>query len=136
MLWRWIKFNSVGAIGVGVQLAVLTLLAGQLGVNYLVATALAVETAVIHNFVWHEKWTWSDRLDASGGNGRLKRLLQFNVTTGAVSIIGNLVFMQLFVGRLGIHFVVANLMTIATCSVLNFLVSDRIVFQPSLWGGK
>ena len=33
MLWRWVKFNSVGAIGVGVQLAVLTLLAGQLGVK-------------------------------------------------------------------------------------------------------
>jgi putative flippase GtrA len=57
MFRRWFKFNSVGAIGVGVQLAVLTLLAGQLGVNYLVATALAVETAVLHNFVWHEKWT-------------------------------------------------------------------------------
>jgi putative flippase GtrA len=134
MLWRWLKFNSVGAIGVGVQLAVLTLLAGQLGVNYLVATALAVETAVVHNFVWHEKWTWADRFDSPGWHARLKRLLQFNVTTGAVSIIGNLVFMKTFVGMLGIHFLAANLMTIAVCSVVNFLVSDRIVFQPNLWG--
>jgi putative flippase GtrA len=131
---RWLKFNSVGAIGVGVQLSVLTLLAGQLGLNYLLATALAVETAVLHNFVWHEKWTWADRFDAQGRRGWLPRLAQFNLTTGAVSIVGNLMFMRLFVGLLGIHFLLANLMTIATCSILNFLVSDRIVFQPSLWG--
>jgi putative flippase GtrA len=134
MLWRWLKFNSVGAIGVGVQLTVLTLLAGRLGFNYLTATALAVETTVLHNFVWHEKWTWADRLETSTWRGRLKRLLQFNLTTGAVSILGNLVFMRVFVGMLDIHFLAANLMTIATCSILNFLVSDRVVFQPSLWG--
>ena len=62
---RWLKFNSVGAIGIGVQLSVLTLLAGHLGLNYLLATALAVETAVLHNFVWHEKWTWADRFTSS-----------------------------------------------------------------------
>jgi putative flippase GtrA len=134
MLRRWLKFNSVGAIGVGVQLSVLTLLAGRLGANYLLATALAVEAAVLHNFVWHEKWTWADRLETSSRRGRLQRLLQFNLTTGAFSITGNLVFMRVFVGMLDIHFFAANLMTIATCSILNFLVSDRIVFQPSLWG--
>jgi putative flippase GtrA len=136
MLRRWLKFNSVGAIGVGVQLAVLTLLAGQLGANYLVATALAVEAAVLHNFVWHERWTWADRLETTSWRARLQRFLQFNLTTGAVSIVGNLVFMRVFVGMLDVHFLAANLMTIATCSILNFLVSDRIVFQPSLWGGE
>jgi putative flippase GtrA len=131
---RWLKFNSVGAIGIGVQLSVLTLLAGHLGLNYLLATALAVETAVLHNFVWHEKWTWADRFHTHGRRGWLRRLLQFNLTTGAVSIVGNLVFMRIFVGLLGIHILVANLMTIAACSILNFLASDRIVFRPSLWG--
>jgi putative flippase GtrA len=41
--------------------------------------------------------------------------------------------MRLFVGTLGVHYLVANLMTIAVCSVLNFMVSDRLVFQPALW---
>jgi putative flippase GtrA len=102
--------------------------------NYLLATALAVETAVLHNFLWHERWTWADRF-VQGRQGSFKRLLQFNLTTGAVSIVGNLVFMRVFVGTLGVHFLVANLMTIAACSVLNFLVSDKVVFQPSLWDG-
>ncbi len=40
--------------------AALTLL---LGPHYLVATALAVEMAVLHNFFWHRRWTWADRRD-------------------------------------------------------------------------
>ena len=61
LLGRWLKFNFVGAVGVGVQLAMLALLVSGLGLGYMVATALAVETAVLHNFVWHERFTWADR---------------------------------------------------------------------------
>lgn len=127
MLGRWIKFNSVGALGIVVQLLVLAALTSLLGMHYLLATGLAVESAVLHNFVWHERWTWSDRrtLDRSR---LLGRLLRFNLTNGALSILGNLVFMRLLVESLGVHYLPANLVTIALCSVLNFLVSDRFVF--------
>lgn len=127
---RWLKFNGVGAVGVGVQLTMLVLLAGALGLNYLIATGLAVETAVLHNFMWHERWTWVDRTRLSP-RSLFARLLRFNLTTGAVSIAGNLVFMRLLVGALGFHYVYANVLTIASCSILNFLASDRLVFQPS-----
>jgi len=55
--WRtaihhWLKFNAVGAIGIGVQLATLAALAGGLRLNYLLATGLAVEAAVLHNFIF------------------------------------------------------------------------------------
>lgn len=58
---RWIKFNTVGAIGIGVQLAALAILRSRLKLNYLLATGIAVEIAVLHNFVWHERFTWADR---------------------------------------------------------------------------
>ena len=38
---------------------VLWLLAGPLRVHYLVATAVAIEVSVLHNFVWHLRWTWA-----------------------------------------------------------------------------
>ena len=59
---RWCKFNFVGGIGIGVQFAALFLLKGVLHFNYLAATAIAVEAAVVHNFVWHEQFTWVDRI--------------------------------------------------------------------------
>ena len=61
-LVRFSKFNLVGAIGIAVQFSALFLLKNVFNFNYLVATALAVETAVLHNFCWHERFTWVDRL--------------------------------------------------------------------------
>ncbi|MDD5543569.1 MAG: GtrA family protein [Acidobacteriia bacterium] len=131
-LHHWLKFNTVGAIGIGVQLAALALFKSGLKLNYLMATGLAVETAVLHNFWWHERWTWADR---SSLHRRviLERLVRFNLTNGAISILGNLIFMRLFVGQFHLAYIVANLISIALCSLLNFFVSDLFVFQPSLW---
>ena len=127
MFVRWIKFNFIGGMGVAVQFFVLSLLAGVVGLHYLVATALAVETAVLHNFVWHERWTWVDRARADRG-GIKQRLIRFHLANGAFSILSNLVFTGAFVELMGLHYLVANLLSIAICSVLNFLVSDRFVF--------
>jgi dolichol-phosphate mannosyltransferase len=129
LVLRWLQFNAVGGIGIAVQLAALTLLKTVLGVHYLWATALAVETAVIHNFVWHELWTWRDR--RGGFRQALGRLVRFNLTTGALSIVSNLVFMRLLVGRFGLHYLLANLIAIALTSVANFLVSEFLVFRAT-----
>ena len=128
---RWLKFNAVGGIGIVVQLVVLAVLKVTFHFDYLWATALAVETAVIHNFFWHQHFTWFDRiaLDRAGTGEALARFLKFNLSTGAFSIIGNLSLMELLVGVMHVHYLVANMITISACSILNFLVSDRWVFQ-------
>jgi len=56
--YRWLKFNMVGGMGIGVQMLVLMALKTGLGLDYLVATLLAVEGAIVHNFLWHERFTW------------------------------------------------------------------------------
>jgi len=122
---RWLKFNAVGAGGIVVQLAALTLLKSGLRIDYLAATALAVEAAVIHNYFWHERFTWADR---TRGNS-WTRFLKFNLTTGLFSIVGNVLVMKVFVGGVHLNYFVANILTIATCSIVNFLVSDRFVFE-------
>ena len=126
-LRRWLAFNAVGTMGVAVQLVTLVSLTEVLGLNYLVATPLAVETAILHNFVWHEHWTWRDR--APGIRGRWTRLAWFNLVTGALSISSNVVLTAAYVNTLGVHYAIANLMAIATCSLLTFVASDRFVFR-------
>jgi putative flippase GtrA len=121
---RWWKFNAVGAMGIVVQLIALMLLKSVLHLNYLVATALAVEAAVIHNFFWHERYTWADRESTS----RPIRFAKFNLSNGAISILGNVALMRLLVGAIGLNYFVANALSIAGCSLLNFVVSDRLVF--------
>jgi putative flippase GtrA len=94
---RWLKFNLVGGIGLGVQATSLAAFRSVLKVDYLLATALAVEIAVLHNFLWHERFTWADRR-----TGRLThsfaRLARFNDSNGLVSIAGNLLLMRPLVG--------------------------------------
>ncbi len=122
---RWIKFNAVGGIGIVVQLAALAILRSWLKLDYLLATGLAVEIAVIHNFFWHERFTWADR-PAARPVQSLVRLVKFNAGNGAVSIVGNLVMMRLLVGELKFNYVPSNVFAIALCSLVNF---DRFVFD-------
>ena len=129
MIRRWLKFNTVGAIGVVVQLAVLAILNGPLGMQYLVATALAVEIAVLHNFVWHERWTWREH---TGSGSAFARLVRFNLTTGALSILSNVFWMRVFAGQMHLKPLEANILSIAVMSLANFLLSEWFVFRPML----
>ena len=129
MLNRSAKFALVGAMGIVVQLATLHWLASS-GCNYLLATAIAVEAALLHNFIWHENFTWKDRgsptLSGLGGH-----FLRFHVSNGVISIVGNLLLMRMLVGGIRMQPIPANLASITICCVANFLVSDRWVFLPA-----
>ena len=125
---RWLKFNAVGGMGVLVQLAALAVLVSAARVPYLAATGLAVELAVLHNFAWHERFTWKDRASVTRRES-LARLLKFNLTTGAISIGGNLVVMRVLVGALGWPYLAANAAAIGVLSLANFAVSHGYVFR-------
>ena len=58
----------------------------------------------------------------------LCRLAKFNITNGLFSITGNLVFMTVLVGRLGLGISGANLVSVAACSICSFVLADRIAF--------
>lgn len=128
---RWFKFNLVGAIGIGVQLGILVLLTRAWHFGYLLATAMAVEAAVLHNFVWHENFTWVNK-NSRRLSDALGRLWWFHATNGVLSIGGNLLLMRLLVGQFHIPPIPANLLTISGCSVANFVVCDKWVFRDSL----
>ena len=130
-LRRWLVFNAVGTMGVAVQLVALLVLTEAAGLDYRIATVLAVETAILHNFVWHDRWTWRDR--TFGGSRAWTRLAWFNLLTGALSISANVVFTTLYVSTFGVHYALGNLMAIATCSLLTFIANDRLVFRAVEW---
>jgi len=121
---RWLKFNAVGIAGAAIQVTLVWLLTRG-GMHYLIATAIAVEVAILHNFYWHVRWTWK---------GRHPSLLRFHLANGLVSILSNLALMRLFTGGMGIGPVPANLAAISITSLANFLLGDRWVFLPDRGG--
>ena len=125
---HFIRFNAVGILGFGMQTGVLVILThNPFRIGYLPATAAAVEIAVLHNFVWHQRWTWRDRPSATVAE-TFGRLVKFNITNGAVSISGNLLFMSLLVGRLRLPIAAANALSVAACAICNFFLADRVAF--------
>ena len=128
---HWIKFNVVGVLGFALQSAALFALTHiSYPLSYLAATTVAVELAVLNNFVWHQRWTWSDR-PSTTKKETMRRLAKFNFTTGLVSIVGNLIFMSILVGRFRLPVTPANALTVAACSILSFFLADRIAFEGS-----
>ena len=125
---RWLAFNGVGLLGVGVQLGLVALLAHGCGVSGLLATAIAVEVTVLHNFVWHQHWTWRDRPSATARDVA-GRLVRFHLLNGAVSLSGNLAIVSVLGGQFAIDPVAANAVAIVVCSMINFAASEALVFK-------
>jgi putative flippase GtrA len=149
------RFSGVGALGIGVQIAVITWLANAWHVDYRVATLAGVAAAIVHNFLWHRHWTWGDVRAATGGrpyadDGRLATradkgrpytddgrrdtgdtamtFARFVAANGLVSIGGNVAVMTVLVGGAHVPIVPANAVAIALCSLANFWLADRVVF--------
>ena len=129
LIRRWFAFNGVGLMGVVVQLATLAVLTRATGLHPVVATAVAVETAVLHNFLWHQRWTWRDRPSQSQ-RSTLARLLRFHALNGTISLAGNVGIVALLT-PLGIPTVAASAIAVAVCSLVNFMTSELIVFRTA-----
>jgi|SRR5678815_1858945 dolichol-phosphate mannosyltransferase len=125
---RWLKFNAVGAMGIVVQLLTLALLLRVLEFHYLLATLLAVETSVIHNFFWHWRWTWADRR-SDGFRHMSATLLRFNLSNGMISLFGTVLCTGILTGMLKVNPLLANVLSLGPCCVINYLVSDRLIFM-------
>jgi len=123
MTSRWTRFVTIGLLGFLPQVGALAVLTSRLHWTWLPSTVVAVELAVVHNFVWHARWTWRDR-----PGDWPTRFVRFQLANGAASIAGNALLMALFVGLAGLPAVPANILSVATMSVVNFLTADRWVF--------
>lgn len=68
----FVRFATVGASGVVVNLGAMWLVHGQLGVWFPLASAVATETAIVWNYAGNELWTYHLRRLS------LRRLAKFN----------------------------------------------------------
>ncbi len=122
---RWCKFNVVGAMGMAVQLGSLALLNRVTGGRYLLATVVALELTLVHNFVWHLHYSWRDRRDRSA---LARQFLRFHLSNGLVSMAGNLALMPVLVHGARIPVVASNAIAILCCSILNFCLGSNWTF--------
>lgn len=134
---RFLRFNVVSALGIGVRLLAAWTFVNGLGLHYLVGTTLAIELSILHNFFWHLHWTWGLSGAQTGGRGPVPRnqvfirCVAFHASNGLVSFLGAMVLMPMLVGSLGLHHLVANFIAVCFTGLLNFFLGDRLVFRPA-----
>jgi putative flippase GtrA len=136
MAKRAAKFQVVGLLGLGVQLAALWLFKGRLHLQTAVATALAVELAILHNFAWHERWTWKSDTGKRSAREVWKMLMKFHMGAGGVSLVTSTVLTPLLSDGLKIHYLAANIIAVGAAAVVNFLINHHWVFAAPTENGS
>lgn len=129
---RFMKFGTVGASGVLVNLGVLYLCREFLfvaiqspGMRLNLSLAVAILFATVNNFFWNRTWTWSDRKQHPDKH----LLLHFGQYALAcwVGIVLQVLLTNLLV--IYLHYLVANALAIVFASVFNFLVNNFWTFR-------
>jgi putative flippase GtrA len=124
-LVRFTRFNLVGLMGLALQLTTLALLHRAMPRHNLVATALATEVTLLHNFLWHWHYTWRDRRTPLTP---LRQLLRFHLSNGTVSLAGNVALVRLLTHTTHLPLLVDTLLAVLGCSLANFALSHRWTF--------
>jgi putative flippase GtrA len=120
----WIaKFIVVGGSGAILNSAVLYALYRGLHMPLVAASALAVEVAVVSNYLLNDRWTFAARTPS------LRRFAKFNASSLCGLAVN--VLSVWFLTRMGLHFLVANLAGIAAAFAVNFTLSATWV-----WGRR
>ncbi len=123
-LVRWWRFSIVGVGGFLLQTAALALLRRLCGLHYLLASAGALELTLLHNFLWHRRYTWRDRR----ADNALTQLARFHLSNGVVSFAGSLSIVHLLVNNLRLGLLAANTAAVICCALANFVLGNLWAF--------
>ena len=110
------RFGAVGVLGVVVNNAVLLAAHGLGGLPLLVASTIAVEISILHNFFWNERWTFGSK------SVSVRRLGKFNLTSlGGLVITTGVLYVLVTYFRF--QYILANLVGIGFATAWNFALS-------------
>jgi dolichol-phosphate mannosyltransferase len=108
-------------------LAILT----SMGAGYLKAGVVAVETAIVTNFLFNEVWSFSDFSRRRRSlSDRLKRFLKFNLFCIGGSAI-NLAVLWILTDFVGVHYLISNLIGITAATFWNYGMNANVTWESA-----
>ncbi len=123
---RMIRFLTVGLSGLVVNTLLMVFFTELFSIHYLVSAVFATQGSTLWNFSWTEKWVFSDR--NAPANAMWMRLLVFLLMSNALLLLRT-PFLAFLVSQLGVHYAVANVITLVLMFLVRFAVSDRVLWQ-------
>lgn len=127
---RWMRFAGVGALGLVVNLLVMALLL-RVDVNYVLASTLATEAAIVHNFLMQERFVFANHLRAGVPRHTWMHRAGRSVLYNNVDNLLRVPILVLLVERLGVHSLVAQALTLVASFTARFAYTSRVVYRPA-----
>jgi len=97
----------------------LVILHAGFGLQLLVATPVAVEVAIVNNFIWNQYWTFAQRPASL-----TPAFLKYNASCFSGLVLGTIT-LELLVEVAGLQYLAANLIGVGLASITNFLLSNN-----------
>ena len=125
---RGTKFLLVAWMGMVVNSGYLYVFKGVLGVRLIPASMMAIEIAIIHNFIWFRHWAWKDR-KSENRQPFFKQLLMYNVATGIVDLSANVTILWVLSTLFHVHYMLANILGMLAGPFIKFWLNDKVIFR-------
>src|ERR687894_2962260 len=130
---RFWKFAMVGASGVIVNSLVLITLAEVFDAHKVIAWMFAVGLSILSNFLLNNAFTWRDVRHSSRIHFLLRGALAYPVAIMGIGANFAVYYPLLkYVSEDFPYYVLFNLLGIAAGTSVNFILSSRLVFRPSV----
>ena len=117
----FMKYSLVGVSGVSVNLGLYLFLTRYYEISELVAPLIAIESALISNFILNNFWTFGNRITQS----RIRvKFVKFHLVSGFSALINYSAFLTLFL-VFGLYDILANLIGIGLAAIVNYLINSN-----------
>ena len=117
----FMKYSLVGVSGVFVNLGLYLFLTRYYEISEVVAPLIAIESALISNFILNNFWTFGKRITQS----RIRvKFIKFHLVSGLSALINYSVFLILFL-VFGLFDILANLIGIGLAAIVNYLINSN-----------
>ncbi len=129
---RFVKFAGSSLIGGSVDMILVWLLSdfvfeGYLG-DVIISPLISFECSVLVGFTFCWFYIWNDRGISGGKSLFLKHLLSYNISN--IGVFGIRMLLVVVVEKLfGGSLVIINLISRMLAGLLNFLISDKLIFK-------
>jgi len=121
-----IKFSIVGVIGAGINTGFLWILTDLAGLYYLFSSVVAIEIAIMMQFMMNDRWTFRDRKTTDAGQF-IKRIFKSNLwRSGGLAV--NVGVLYLFTAYIGVYYLLSNIFGIVCAFSLNYILESRLTW--------
>ena len=122
-----VGFALVGASGILVNQAILWALVEFGHLNYLLGAVIATQGSTTWNFLLNEVWVFRGR---TSRDGVFRRFLAF-AGINNLALLARAPLLAFFTSVVGLHYLVANLLTLVLLFAVRFSISDRLVWRSA-----